>query len=73
MWCGVVCQRALWMPPDWAVLVETTGALKLVGGKMKWFSVDDQIGLSCPVLSRAELIGSGSCLEIPSRSTLINK
>lgn len=61
------------MPPEWAVLVETTGASKLVGGKMKWFSVDDQIGLSCPVLSRAELIGSGSCLEIPSRSTLMNK
>lgn len=40
---------------------------------MKWFSVDNQIGLSCPVLSRAELIGSVSCLEIPSRSTLMIK
>lgn len=55
------------MPTGWAVWVETTGASQLVGGKMKWFSVDDQIGLSCPVLSRAGLIGSGSCLEIPTR------
>lgn len=52
-------------------LVGTTGASQLAGGKMKWFSVGDQIGLSCPVLSRAGLIGNGSCLEIPRRGTII--
>lgn len=59
--------RAWWMPAGWAVWVETTGASQLAGGRMKWSSVDGQIGLLCPELSRAELIGSGSCLEIPTR------